>query len=245
MIKTKKIVAVTLVLALTLLFAGCVVALPVRGNGTIVDTEITLDGSFNRVVSQGSFDVILSNQPSDSILFQVDENVLPQIDLNVRIVGETLYLSTRSQNISPTVFRFYVGVNDLTGVSLTGSGSVRSNDIINADRFEASVSGSGDIRLEVDIVNNLDVAVAGSGQIVLTGAAEHLNVAIAGSGTANLRDLSAQNAAVAVSGSGRANVYAVNSLSAAVLGSGRIHYYGNPQNLNTNISGSGRITSGD
>jgi len=163
----------------------------------------------------------------------------------VRISGTTLYLITRNldtQSVSPTVFEFHVGAADLTGVSLSGSGSMRSDGILRAESFQASVSGSGDVRLELDIASELTATVSGSGDLVFSGAANHVNVTVSGSGTADLRAMPAQSAEALVSGSGEAYVYASDSLNARVSGSGDVFYYGAPQSVTRAVTGSGRIT---
>jgi len=223
-------------LGLVLLFAGCAgiggaAGGGVRGNGVLADTEIPLDGSFDRIVSRGSFDVVISNEPSDSVLFQIDENLLSYVELDVHISGTTLYLSTEVRNISfsPTLFQFHVGAADLTAVSLTGSGHIRGEGVRYAPHFEATLTGSGDMFFELNIANDLTATVSGSGEIVLQGAATHANIAVSGSGEADLRALFAQSATATVNGSGEARVYAEESLSVTVTGSGDVFYYGNPQ----------------
>jgi len=249
--KIKKMIAGVLTLGLALFLAGCGSIVgsvaTVSGNGVIADTDIPLDGNFDRIVSMGSFDVILSNEPSDSLLFQVDENVLPHIELDVSISGTTLYIATRNvnnQGISPTVFQFHVGVADLVAVSVTGSGSVRGEGVRQADGFEASVTGSGDVRLAVDAVNDIDAIIGGSGEIVLSGTASHVNITVTGSGTADIRAVHAPTAEARVTGSGEAIVYAAESLTATVSGSGDIIYHGDPVDVTRSVTGSGSIRRG-
>ncbi|MCL2368706.1 MAG: DUF2807 domain-containing protein [Oscillospiraceae bacterium] len=244
--KHKKLIAGILILVLTLSLAACGTPFQsARGSGVITDTAVPIDGSFNRVVSQGSFDVILSNEPSDSILFQLDENLLSYVELNVRVSGNTLYLATRSVNnrgISPTVFQFHVGVADLTAVNLAGSGSIRNEGVLHTDTFEASITGSGDMGLDLEVTGDLDTTVGGSGRMVLRGTADHVNVTVSGSGTADLRGVPVQNASARVSGSGEARLYVTETLDATVSGSGDIFYHGNPQTVTQRITGSGSIS---
>jgi len=126
-------------------------------------------------------------------------------------------------------------------VHLAGSGGVRNDGVLYADTFEASVAGSGDMRLEVAITSHLDAVVSGSGELVLRGAADHVDITVSGSGVANLRGVSTQNAVVTVAGSGEANVYASAHLDARVSGSGDVFYYGDPPNVTRTITGSGSI----
>ena len=245
----RRIWVCALALGLVLSFAGCALVNPVQlisGNGEITDTHIPISERFDRVVSLGSFDVILSTEASDTILFQVDENILPYLELDVYVSGTTLYLSV--QNVthmtSPTLFQFHVGVADLAAVRLAGSGSIRSDGVFRTDTFEAVVTGSGDIRLSVDIADEIDASVSGSGDILLSGSADRVNVVVAGSGTADLRNVSAGSAVASVAGSGVAIVYATGSVQATVTGSGNVIYHGDPPNVNTSVTGSGNVRRG-
>jgi hypothetical protein len=89
---------------------------------------------------------------------------------------------------------------------------------------------------------NFTGSVSGSGNISVLGNARNANVTVSGSGSFDGSRFFVRNATVNVGGSGSANVYATESLNARVSGSGSVIYRGEPNNVDTRVSGSGRIT---
>ena len=131
---------------------------------------------------------------------------------------------------------------DLDNVSLTGSGDVSTSSQIKSDQFEAELTGSGDMILDVDS-NIIDAKVTGSGDLKITGSTTHLEIKVTGSGDFDGDSLNSQNVQAYVSGSGNARVVAKNSIKARVNGSGDINYSGNPGKSDTKVMGSGDISS--
>jgi hypothetical protein len=76
------------------------------------------------------------------------------------------------------------------------------------------------------------------------GQAGRLDVSLAGSGDAQLGDLSARDVRAVLEGSGRIVVNATHSLDASVPGSGAIMYGGDPPVLRTSVPGTGAIQAG-
>ena len=128
----------------------------------------------------------------------------------------------------------------LDNVSLTGSGYVLTNDQIKSDQFEAEISGSGEMNLDID-VNRVDAKVNGSGDLKIIGTATGLEIKVIGSGNFDGGCLISQNFEANVSGSGVAVVVAKSSIKARVYGSGDIEYLGNPSTSDNKVIGSGDI----
>ena len=135
-----------------------------------------------------------------------------------------------------------VPFSDLDNVSLTGSGDVSTSSQIKSDQFEAELTGSGDMILDVDS-NIIDAKVTGSGDLKITGSTTHLEIKVTGSGDFDGDSLNSQNVQAYVSGSGNARVVAKNSIKTRVNGSGDINYSGNPGTSDTKVMGSGDISS--
>jgi len=105
----------------------------------------------------------------------------------------------------------------------------------------AQVAGSGLLRLKGLTGGETAVSLSGSGTVEGQGELDSLNLAISGSGKANLAGLSAKDVNVSISGSGDATLQATHSLRVAVSGSGRVRYIGKPNEISTDISGSGSV----
>ena len=126
---------------------------------------------------------------------------------------------------------------------MSGSGDIVGKKTLRADDFEVSMSGSGDIELNLD-ARNVEASLSGSGDMLLSGASSSFTVRISGSGDIEAYDLEADDVEVVVSGSADAQVTARKSLKARVSGSGDVHYKGNPEKVDSKTSGSGDVTKG-
>lgn len=106
-------------------------------------------------------------------------------------------------------------------------------------RFD--VSGSG--RLDIDNYrqDRLEIDVSGSGGVTARGQARDIDLDISGSGGADLGAVTAENADVTISGSGTATVAPTRRAKLDVAGSGGITLKSRPDQLESEVSGSGHI----
>jgi putative autotransporter adhesin-like protein len=192
----------------------------VRGSG-VASSEARVLPAFDHVELSGSNNVVIRVGPRQTVVVHTDDNLVGRMTTNVErrtlVVGDEPGSYTTK---SPT----YVEITtpSLRGLTLSGSGVV-------------SAVGIDSPRLRV--------ALPGSGVVRASGRAEGLDVALGGSGDAQLGQLVARDARVVVSGSGRADITATKSLDAAISGTGAILYGGNPAGLRTRVTGVGSITA--
>ena len=150
---------------------------------------------------------------------------------------ENVRQTSRNKTIKITV-----PFEDISAVSLTGSGDVWNESIISTTRFKVSLTGSGDVKLNVN-VTSVEASVTGSGESDLKGKTNTLNVSVSGSGDFKGYNLDANDVDVSVTGSGDAKVACSDHLKARVAGSGDIKYKGNPKTQDTKVAGSGSISN--
>jgi hypothetical protein len=147
------------------------------------------------------------------------------------------------QNIrSSKDVKFFITVPDLTEVSLSGSGAIRSDGPFkNINDLSIRLSGSGEIDFETE-ASSLIVEISGSGDVELAGKSDLTQIAIGGSGDVDAYELRSGQVRVKISGSGDVRVFAEETLMAKISGSGDVHYRGNPR-VQTKVSGSGEVMS--
>jgi hypothetical protein len=104
-----------------------------------------------------------------------------------------------------------------------------------------SIAGSGSLVLNDLDQENLEVRIAGSGNIKADGKVQHAEIRIAGSGDADLGKVASQVAEVHIAGSGNTDIAATDEAEIHIAGSGDVNLHANPKRLNTHIAGSGRI----
>jgi len=73
------------------------------------------------------------------------------------------------------------------------------------------------------------------------GEVHDLGLKLTGSGSIDTRELEAIEASVVLTGSGDVRVHASEVMDGSVTGSGSLHFYGNPEDVYTQVVGSGRI----
>lgn len=213
----------------------------VKGNGNIV-TKTVNTGTYDDIKVVGSMDVTLVAGSEGNISVTTDENLHEY--MNIEVKGNTLEIKHKKNYNLRTKkgIKVTVPFKDISGVRLVGSGDVNTKDQIKSNDLDVSVTGSGDIVLDVQ-TTNLDASVTGSGDLTLRGSTDTLTIDVTGSGDFRGTDLQAKNTDVTVSGSGDAKVVARESIKARVSGSGDILYTGNPAKSDTKAHGSGDIRS--
>ena len=239
----KKFYLVVLVLVTLLSVTACNTGLQVvRGSGNVI-TETRQVSNFDSIELSGSGEVILTQGASESLTIETDDNVMEYIEAKVE--NGTLKLGLVSGiptgvNIQKfTRLIFYVNVDDLSGLSTSGSGKIESEKI-KTDRFDLSVSGSGSIQIAELLASELRADISGSGGINLGGEVSDQDVDVSGSGNYEAGEVCSASIKVSVSGSGNATVCATETLDASVSGSGNVNYYGSPE-INVSDSGSGNV----
>ncbi len=188
-----------------------------KGSGDM-QTETRDVDSFKRIKATGSFDVFITVGDKQSVNVTFDDNLLDKIETEVN--GKTLILDSHGSYSSRRTCKIEITVPKLEYVKLSGSGDIIIDEL-DADFFEYQLSGSGDL--------------------TANGKVKDLEIHLSGSGDIDTRDLIAEDVYAKVSGSGDILVYAQKSFDGKVSGSGDIVYYGNPEYVNSKISGSGSI----
>ena len=136
----------------------------------------------------------------------------------------------------------YVSVPQIDELTVSGSGSIISDELITARVLDCYVSGSGFIRLSNLKAEKITSGLSGSGHLQLAGeeVVSDLKMSVSGSGSIKASGLKAKNVNVLISGSGNCAVNAIDQLNCKIAGSGNVTYTGNPE-VKTTIVGSGKV----
>jgi RNase P/RNase MRP subunit p29 len=254
--------AVVLVFAVLLVFAGCDVApsqARVEGSGNVVN-ETRAAGNFDRIETEGDMTVIYKKSATASLKISAQENLLPYLE--TVIVGNVLTVRPKKGHyLNPTnntsiVVR--VSSPNVNSLSLVGSGLLSADTLVGSamattldgsgtlavgfakgSKLTATLLGSGSQEIGGDcpsVICNLD----GSGQYRLKGKAGNLSVNINSSGVIEGLDLLSQNSTVKIKGSGVCKVMVNSALDVSIQGSGSVLYKGNAQ-VTKVIEGSGTV----
>lgn len=220
-------------------FPGCVHVFVdcVKGNGKVT-TELRPVGAFTGVQVKGSTDVVLRQDDRVSVEVEAEENLIPLI--RTAVEDGALVIDTRKciDNTKPVVV--HVAAPRLTSILVSGSGNIRSEGHLVAEKIDIGVSGSGDIALSL-AGTELVARISGSGGITLKGSGRSLDAEIDGSGDIDASDLPVTRARAHINGSGDCAVNTAERLDAAISGSGDITYRGPVSDVRSTINGSGSV----
>ncbi len=230
-------------------FSFAIVFLFAFSGSTLFAQEVRSVSSFNEISAGGSFDIkVIKSDKNEVVIQGADEDLLSKLetevrdnDLKIGIKRGMSWKSYRSGKVTITVYH----TDRLEELSLAGSGSVEwDGELYSSNsQLEINVAGSGNIKGRI-AVSNLDVDIAGSGKVVLVGAATKQDVSIAGSGDYDGEDLKTQETEIKISGSGDAEIYVTDVLEARISGSGDVRYNTGGNDLKRKIvkvSGSGNV----
>lgn len=214
-----------------------------RGNGNIVTKERSIS-DFKKLKVSGSFDVVLtSSSRTNNLSIRTDENLMEHIITEIK-EGALIIKKKKYANLKPSNhknIKIEVSVRPLEYVSLSGSGSIKSDETIKTNSIDTKLAGSG--RIELDINSSRSSAkLSGSGHVVLSGSSESIEVDLAGSGSIKARELNTKNSDLSISGSGQIEIQVSKELKARVAGSGSIRYKANSSiKIDSKVSGSGSV----
>ncbi|WCO03041.1 head GIN domain-containing protein [Psychroserpens ponticola] len=236
----KSILLTAFLFCITFSYAG---GRKINGNGTMTTiTRTTSD--YDGIACAGSFDYILVAGTEGKITMEGEENLLQYIITEVRdnklVIKTENHINLRSSNNKS--IKITIPFKDINKVSLAGSGDLWNEDLITSTNLDVALSGSGDVILNIKATNT-EAKVAGSGDLTLKGSTNKLEAKVAGSGDFHGFDLQSNHTVVAVAGSGDAEVVSNESLKARVAGSGDIEYRGHPKTEDTKVAGSGSISN--
>jgi hypothetical protein len=211
----------------------------VKGNGKVT-TESKQFGDVTGVELHASFDVYISEGSPAGVRIEAEENIIPHIEMHV-LNGVLNIEEEDNIRLRPKrPVKIYITSPGYSKIQVHSSGNIiGQTKITNDTKLDLSVSGSGEMKLDVD-APEIESNVSGSGEMHLSGDTKKISGDVTGSGEIKAMNLKSEEADLQISGSGSIDVYASVKLDASISGSGDVRYKGDPT-VNKNVSGSGDI----
>jgi hypothetical protein len=196
------------------------------GNSKVITQNYSFANKpFDTIVLKGAgaMKVQVTHQPhTDNAAITANNLIISLLDIYVQ--NKTLYIGKKEHSDyynAGDELKIAVNVENLKSISSHGSSDITISDI-DADKFTAKISGSGDV--------------------VLRGKARQLGLEIRGSGNINTKNIAAEEVEATIRGSGDITTKTSKKIRAEIYGSGNVDYYGEPQKVEQIIRGSGNIT---
>ena len=232
------------VLSLITLACSISVNLPgsrrVQGSGNVIMVDRPVS-NFHAVSVAGIGELHIELGDQEKLIIQAEDNLLEYIDSKVE--NGSLNISFRSgYNLDPQEpINYFLTVKSLDSISVSGLCNANA-PALQADNFKVEISGSGSVEMQGLQADQLNVQISGLGSMAIgEGEVTGQKIDISGSGTYKAQELQSANADVQISGLGNAVVWVNESLSVNISGSGVVEYAGNPQKIESDISGAGKL----
>jgi hypothetical protein len=235
----KKLNFVLTLLSIALINLGCLLSLNCeRPTGEVVEQELEI-ASFSHIHLKNSANIYVEQGETQRITAKGTPNVLQL--LNTKVKDNTWDVEFDKCIQSLKDFELHIVVPELKSIAVYGSGDVIADkNTFQTNNLELAIKGSGNIAMDVD-VKSVSVSIMGSGDVRIKGKTKDQQIAISGSGDVNASGLKSDNCDVSIKGSGDVKVHVKEKLTAAISGSGDIKYKGKPENISTDIKGSGEV----
>ena len=204
------------------------------------ESEIRRPGSFTKIYSGGSWDVIVKTGDKDEVRLESTNISLDKVITEVE--NNTLKISLEKGNYRNIGLTVYVTVREVEGIKSTGSGSFHLQSDINSGSLSLGNTGSGKIILKRVVADKMSASITGSGEIALSGGSVgEFSLSQTGSGDFKGAEVSFEKANITKTGSGQSQLGEVESLSVRATGSGNVYYAGNPGSTNISSTGSTKV----
>ncbi|MBK6829945.1 MAG: DUF2807 domain-containing protein [Flavobacteriales bacterium] len=209
----------------------------VKGVGEPVKKSLVVQ-PFHGIEVNGSMDVEIVRADVQAVEVEAQANIAELLTTEVK--NGTWIVSTSKSYSTDKPFIIRIRVPSIDLVHVNGSGDVKSVDVFEVPKLDLAIAGSGDIMFAAK-ASSVRAAIDGSGDIRMRGSCTVLSAAIAGSGDVNASQLSATDLRVAIAGSGDVSASASGAVDVAIAGSGDVVLTQKPASINERIAGSGEV----
>ncbi|MCF8244763.1 MAG: DUF2807 domain-containing protein [Saprospiraceae bacterium] len=211
----------------------------ISGEGPQVTKTLDL-ASFDGLNLAIAADVMIQQGSTQSVKIEAQQNLIDNLKKEVKNGVWKIGFEKNVRNARD--IKIWVTVPSIKNLSVSGSGSiVGENSFSNLDDLALAISGSGKIKFDSDS-KNMTANISGSGNMNLNGNTGAATLKISGSGDIDAFGLSTRTCEVKISGSGDSSVNVTESLDVNIAGSGDVFYKGRPS-VRSKVSGSGSVES--
>ena len=199
--------------------------------------------NFKAIAAAGPIDVIVTLGNTESLRLEGDEDVLATIVTEVK--GDVLIIRPKTSWKSwDSMYKnkkitAYVSAKTLKSLTMSGSGTLKVNELLKGQSLTTTLSGSGSINVKIEVANYTGI-ISGSGNLNISGNTIDADVNISGSGSFGKKDFYTQELDAKISGSGSVYASVQSKIDAVISGSGNVNYLGNPK-VESTIIGSGSV----
>jgi len=210
----------------------------VRGNGNVQSEDRTINGSFNAIKASHGLDVYLTQDNTESVRVQADENLLDII--SVEVEDNVLKIYAKENIGYAAAKKVMVHFKDVSKITSTSGSDVYSTNVIRAENLELRTTSGSDMELEVH-TNSLDCQSTSGSDLRLSGKTNNLFAEATSGADIKAGKLVAQSSNVKATSGADITVNTTYELNAKANSGGDITYLGSPEKITKTDGVSGSI----
>ncbi len=224
---------------LGLLFASCNIDFGVAGNGNVQTEQRTVNGSYNEIDISRGLDVYLTQDETESITVQADENLHDII--KTEIDGNVLKIYTEENISFSEAQKVMVSFRSVSKISASSGSDVYSTNTFNAESIRLVTESGSDMKLNIN-AQTIDCSSSSGSDLKLSGTAIHLMAEASSGSDINASDLNVERSRVKASSGADITVNTSKELHASASSGGDIKYRGNPEKVEKTDGVSGSVS---
>ncbi|WP_342381646.1 DUF2807 domain-containing protein [Myxococcus stipitatus] len=218
----------------------------VSGSGRQIEEERTTP-AFTRLAIEDGIGAYIEVDPDkpQSVRLVGDDNLVAL--MRTEHSGSRLQVHFPDHEIdswdSPNPLRVDIVVPSLEALERSGGGAlVDVSGTVDAEVFELSSSGGGQIRIRGLRSESLEVSLSGSSNVILEGVVSRMEASLSGASRVTGRELAIRDATLNTSGGGQVVLRVSQTLRVSASGGGRLQIIGHPEVLERDLSGGSTLT---
>jgi len=233
----KKILVGVNFIGMILLLSSCVYA-----NSEGIQKEKYELASFDKVKVSAGIQIFLTQGSENTAIIEADGSVID----NVLIDNSNGVLEISLEKSSWNLFRrnkgkikVYLTFSNLAEVSASSGSRVYSQNVLELDKFDLSVSSGAYASLTISAVQ-VNLASSSGANVEIEGAAQHVSAKVSSGADINAKDLVAQTGDGSASSGGSLAIYIDGEVDASASSGGSVDIFGDSvlKNINMNSGGS-------
>jgi hypothetical protein len=204
--------------------------------------KIYAPGQFDRLEIDGSGQIRLVQADRDEVFVAGGEQAQQGVEIHLSGSRLKVELSGGWKFWSGSKAQVEVRMRNLSRITLSGAGDVMAPGPIRSPSLGIDIAGSGTVRFDDLVANQVRFEISGAGEGQLTGQVQSLNLSVSGKGKVTADQLRVSTASVSISGVANAELWVTDQLRVDISGAGHVGYWGQPKERQS-ISGLGTVDS--
>ncbi|WP_378184926.1 head GIN domain-containing protein [Aquimarina sp. W85] len=211
----------------------------VKGTGSVVQTERTIDKPFNRVKASNGLDIILSKNNDNKVIIEANQNLHELIEIYVK--DQMLIIKAKENIYSADQKSVLVSYKTLKEITVNSGASITSTQVIEQQKMKLNATSGADIELEIKSESLTTSATSGAFIDISGMVNSHKVSATSGAVIKAQEVLSLITDAKATSGAS-VKVHAKNEFKGRATSGGNVRYFGAPEKVSEVDNSGGNVS---